>query len=329
MIAMIGIDTSKSKLDCALMQRDEVTPLWQRDIANQPEGYMQILRETPPNTPWVIEPTGRYSLGVVQFAVAAGQKILLAPPSKAKAFLNSLQSRAKTDKIDAKGLAMFGLSRPLFEYTIKEPAVDHVDQLLSARKGLSAAVTRLTLQRQQLPRVQSAFETAIGTLKLEIKNVDKQIAELTKTSPRLESARRLEAVPGIGKVTAAAVASRLSGISFSHPDKFVAYIGLDTRVSESGRHKGRRRISHEGDAELRRLLYVCAQASLRAKNSPFKEQYERERKKGLSATAALCAVSRKMARLCWSLHKHGTTYDPARVGVPLPNTPRERTEQTG
>ena len=86
MIAMIGIDTSKSKLDCALMQRDEVTPLWQRDIANQPEGYMQILRETPPNTPWVIEPTGRYSLGVVQFAVAAGQKILLALPARPRPF---------------------------------------------------------------------------------------------------------------------------------------------------------------------------------------------------------------------------------------------------
>ncbi len=62
-------------------------------------------------------------------------------------------------------------------------------------QGLSAAVTRLTIMRKQLQRVQSDFETAIGTLKLEFKKVDKQIAELTKTSPRLESARRLEAVP--------------------------------------------------------------------------------------------------------------------------------------
>ena len=42
--------------------------------------------------------------------------------------------------------------------------------------------------------------------------------------------------------------------------------------------------------------------------------YERELAKGLAKTAALCVVARKMARLCWSLHKYGTVYDSARVG---------------
>ena len=72
-------------------------------------------------------------------------------------------------------------------------------------------------------------------------------------------------------------------------------------------------MSKQGDAELRRLFYRCAQASLRAKESPFVAQYEREQKKGLSKTAALCAVARKMARLCWSLAHHETEYDPGRV----------------
>jgi transposase len=184
------------------------------------------------------------------------------------------------------------------------------------------------LQQQQLPLARETLQATIRDVKLQMKDLDKRIAVLTKNSPKLESAARLAAVPGIGKVTAAAVASRLSGKSFSHPDKFVAYIGLDLRVVDSGNHKGRRRISHEGDAELRRLLYVCAQATLRSKQSPFKEQYERERNKGLSSTASLCAVARKMARLCWSLHKHGTTYDPARVGVQQQSdTPVERTRQ--
>ena len=77
-----------------------------------------------------------------------------------------------------------------------------------------------------------------------------------------------------------------------------------------------RRLTKQGDGELRRLLYLAAQANLRSRNSPFKAQYERERAKGLSSTAALaalCAVARKLARLAWSLHKHGSTYDPNRV----------------
>jgi transposase len=84
----------------------------------------------------------------------------------------------------------------------------------------------------------------------------------------------------------------------------VAYIGLDVDKRESGKRKGERGLTHQGDAELRRLLYLCAQANLRIQDSPFRQQYERERAKGLSSTAALCAVARKLARLCWSLHKH-------------------------
>ena len=82
---------------------------------------------------------------------------------------------------------------------------------------------------------------------------------------------------------------------------------------QSGRRKGERGLTRQGGAELRRLLYLCAKSSLRAKGSPFKQQYEREKAKGLSNKAALCALARKMAKLCWSIVQHGTEYDPNRV----------------
>lgn len=107
--------------------------------------------------------------------------------------------------------------------------------------------------------------------------------------------------------------SRLTIRAFSHSDQFVAYCGLDIRIRQSGKKSGQLGLSKQGEAELRRLLFLAAQSSLRAKGSPFKVQYERERAKGLSSTAALCAVARKIARLSWSLVTHGTTYDPERV----------------
>ena len=122
-----------------------------------------------------------------------------------------------------------------------------------------------------------------------------------------------DAVPGIGVLTAATVAACLKGKDFGHPDRFVAYIGLDLVVRDSGQAKGRRTLSHRGDAEVRRLLYLAAQANLRCKSSPFKLQYERERAKGLATTQALCAVARKLAKVCWSLVQHGGEYDPERV----------------
>jgi transposase len=287
--------------------------LWYITVPNTPAGIQTLLQKTPPHTPWVLEPTGRYSLGVVQQAYQAGQCVRLAPPRQSKAFLNSLQSRAKTDKIDSFGLALFGLSRPLPPYPVKEAALEQIDQLLSARKLLSGSVSRLQLQQKELPQAAPFLAESVAELKRQIQKLDQEIACLSAKNPAMAAAQEIKKVPGIGPVTASAVTARLSAKTFSHPDQFVAYVGLDVDKRESGKRKGERGLTHQGDAELRRLLYLCAQANQRIKDSPFKAQYERERAKGLSSTAALCAVARKLARLCWSLHKHQTSYDPDRV----------------
>ncbi len=315
-ISMIGIDVSKNTLACSFVEASSQQRLWFLTLPNTPAGIKTLLEKTPPQTPWVLEPTGRYSLCVVQEAYQAGQSVRLAPPRQAKAFLTSLQSRAKTDKIDSLGLALFGLSRPLPPYPVKEAELETIDQLLSARKGLSGSVSRLQLQQKELPQAAVFLKEAIADLKQQVRQLDQEIARLSAKNPAMAAAQELKKVPGIGPVTAAAVTARLSAKSFSHPDQFVAYVGLDVDKRESGQRKDERGLTHQGDAELRRLLYLCAQANQRIKDSPFKAQYERERAKGLSSTAALCAVARKLARLCWSLHKHGSAYDPSRVHQP-------------
>lgn len=239
--------------------------------------------------------------------------MLLAPPRQAKAFLTRLQSRAKTDKLASKGLARYGLSQPLAPYPVKEAAVETIDPLLAARKGLSNSVSRLQWQANELPQAKEVLQDAISDLKTRIKALDKPLAEARAQEPKMAITKQLRSVPGIGAVTATAVASRLTAKSFAHPDQFVAYIGLDIDIGQSGNKKGTRGLTHQGDAELRRLLYGCAQSSLRATDSPFKAQYERELAKGLSTPAALCWVARKMAQLCGSLHKHNAVYDPDRV----------------
>lgn len=249
---------------------------------------------------------------MAELAREAERAVLLAPPRQAKSFLRSIQSRAKTDRLDSEGLALFALSQELAPYPLKTPMQQQIDQLLAARRGLSRAASSLGLQVQELPHAKEPLTKALTDLKTQIAIIDQQIAALT-SQPEMAAAARLRQIPGVGAVTAAALSSRLAGQRFSHPDKFVAYLGLDVGVTQSGAHRGERGLTKQGDAELRRLLYVCAAASLRAKGSPFRAQYDREREKGLSETAALCAVARKMAKVCWSLVKHDADYDPARV----------------
>lgn len=309
---MLGIDVSKDTLSCTLLDAGTRRLLWHKEVKNTGAGWKQLLRHAPESAAWILEPTGRYSQDVARVAREAGRDVRLAQPKKAQLFLKSVQSRAKTDKLDSAGLALYGLCCELSPYPLKSAMQEELDQLLSARRGMSQSVCELQARQRELPRAATTLEPAVLTLQEQIKDADRQIASLTK-APELQAVKELQKVPGIGPVIAATLVSRLTARSFGHSDQFVAYCGLDVRVRQSGKRSGQLGLSKQGEAELRRLLYLAAQASLRAKDSPFKAQYERERAKGLSSTAALCAVARKIARLSWSLVTHGSSYDPLRV----------------
>jgi transposase len=248
--------------------------------------------------------------------------VLLAQPKKARHFLRSIQSRAKTDTLDSQGIGLFALCRPLPPYPLKSHSVEELDQLLSVRKSLSAALAAFGLQARELEHAASALAPVIAALQEQKAAVDQQITQLTAQHSEFSITVELQKVPGIGPVTAATLASRLSGRTFGHSDAGDPWAGGLLRfrvplgrveVRQSGKKNGQTGLTKQGDGELRRLLYLAAQSNLRSKNSPFKAQYERERAKGLSSTAALCAVARKLARLAWSLHKHGSSYQPERV----------------
>lgn len=310
---MLGIDVSKDTLACTLFDPATQKPLWSRTVANTPSGVNRLLKQTPAQSPWALEPTGRYSLLAATQASQAGRSVLLAQPKKARHFLRSIGTRAKTDTLDSHGIGLFALCRPLPPYPLKSQAVEQLDQLLSVRKSISASLASFGLQAGELSHAAPALEPVVAALQTQKKELDRQIAQLTASQQEFSIAAELEKVPGFGKVTAATLASRLAGHTFSHSDQFVAYCGLDVGVRQSGKKNGQTGLTRQGDGELRRLLYLAAQSNLRSKNSPFKAQSEKERGKGLSTTAALCAVARKLARLAWSLHKHRTPYDPNRV----------------
>lgn len=177
---------------------------------------------------------------------------------------------------------------------------------------VASAPARTATRQRELPRAKGALTPAVEALQKQLKDVDRQVAVLTQ-APELAAVKELQKVPGIGPVVASTLVSRLTARSFGHSDQFVAYCGLDVRVRQSGKKSGQLGLSKQGESELRRLLFLAAQSSLRAKDSPFALQYERERAKGLSSTAALCAIARKMARLSWALVHHGTPYDPQRI----------------
>ncbi len=347
---MLGVDVGKA--DLYGTWRDSVTEAvrWHGSVPNTAVGIRQLLRRAP-ESPVVVEPTGRYGEALIRAAQGEGRTVLLAPTRRARAFLSAVQSRAKTDRVDSAGLALYGLRGRLRPYTLPSDEVDELKQLLAARRGLSRSRSALQQQQEALPRAAATLAPVLAALTRQIDTIDRQLAKLStppkppkavkkKTttsaavaavpaspataaepvvaaapppSPVLAAARTLRTVPGFGPVTAAALAACLVEKQFTHPDQFVAYLGLDIRVHQSGRRNGQFGLSKQGDAELRRLLYIAALSATQSRDTTFAQRYDREKAKGLTKPAALNAVARKLAKVAWSLVAHHTTYDPQRV----------------
>jgi transposase len=313
---VLGVDVAKKSLSVCLMNKDSQSIIREASLANEEQDIRQFLKAIPSDIGRslcvAIEPTNTYWHLFAQMALSRKHKVVSAPPGPAKLFLRSINPRVKNDRLDAKGIALYASCMELRDYQPKSKVVCELEELLCLRRKLSESAA---YYRQVAGTGAAGADIArqlLLTHKEQMKDLDSRIAEIMKA---FEPAKRLIKVPGFGPVVTAALVARLTASEFRSSDSFVAFVGLDLKVRESGQFRGRRTISHNGDAEMRRLLYLAAQSAIKVKGSPFAQIYERHRspERGLASTEAICVVARKMARTAWSMVRYGTEYDPARV----------------
>lgn len=324
---VLGVDVSKKTLELCLMDSDSRSAIISRSITNQEDSIAKFFKSIPSDSlnsmRVAIEPTGNYWFLMADTSLSYGCRVQSVHTRAAKKFLESCNLRAKTDRLDAKGLAVYASIMELHDYSPKPEYAKILDELLSVRRNLSRTVTDYTLIVDSGRTGSDIAANILAAAKVQLADLDKRIAEAQKN---LKPAKDLRTVPGFGPVISAALASKLTSYDFKHSDSFVAYTGLDLKVCDSGQKRGRRVLSKNGDPELRRLLYLAAQSSLRVKDSPFKKIYDSHRERGLSSTASICAVARKLARTAWSIVRFGTEYDPERVFLDKKAKKRQETQ---
>ena len=315
---VLGVDVSKATLELCLLKGLNEQVLLQRSLPNTQEAIEAFLPTLAPEAPAsvciALEPTGPYWYALANTAWAQGYRVVSVPTKETSKFLQARSERAKTDRIDAKGIACYALYMAVRDYHPKSQDVQHLESLLALRKKFSQTIADYTQAAPSLSAAPEVLAKVIQELKAQRKVVDGRIKEAVKP---FEGVERLRKVPGFGQVVSAALIAKLIAFDFQSSDSFVAYIGLDIKVRDSGRFQGQRKLTHKGDPEMRRLLYLAAQASVRAKGSPYAVLYAAYRQRGLPTTVSLCAVARKLARTAWSILKFQTEYDPARVSKDL------------
>ena len=154
----------------------------------------------------------------------------------------------------------------------------------------------------------------------QLMTTQKHLAELEEELAKFldgdAEAKGLQSVKEFGPKTKAVLRAELGDVQrFARVDQAVAYVGLDLQVKESGKWKGKTKLSKRGSGLVRQVLYMTALSCLRRHNkaSAFRAYYDALVARGLKGKQALVALMRKLLAVAFSLLKNGGVYDPAKV----------------
>jgi transposase len=142
-------------------------------------------------------------------------------------------------------------------------------------------------------------------------------AEITKAEKRImawhrasEASQRLATIPGIGPITASAIAAAVPDATlFRSGRQFAAWLGLTPRAHSSGGKQRLGGISKQGDGYIRRLLVIGATAVIRfARQDNASKTWAARLLERKSARLVSVALANKTARIAWAVLARNQSY---------------------
>ncbi len=289
----LGIDVSKDQLVVFNWDTEE-----RATLENQPADIKAWLKSLYGPVRIAVEPTSSYHLELVEQAHTLGFEIYLINPRQLVHYRKAVGERNKTDEADAWLLARY-LDRECASLRPFKPQCAKAQRLwaLIKRRGVAVSARQKIQQSFRGTKIRTtALVTEIQKL---IVRIDWHIQCLIRQLAWQTDYQRCLSIPGIGPVNAAALTAVFHRGAFAGSDAYVAFIGLDVRLRESGKFKGKRKLTKCGEAEIRRLLFCAAQAA--RSYPPFDNYLQKQLEKGLSKIAAKVILARKLARIAFSL----------------------------
>lgn len=296
----LGIDVSKDELLICDWHSEQITRL-----VNEAAAIKHYLGGLYGPVRIAIEPTSSYHLALVEQAHALGFTVYLINPRQLVHYRKAVNVRNKTDPADAWLLARY-LAHECAALRAFEPQCAKAQQLWALLKRRGVAVRARQSLKQSLRDIQLPAKALFTEIQKLIARIDQRIRSLVRELGWWADYQRCLSIPGIGPANAAALLAVYHRGAFAGSDAYVAFIGLDVRVRESGTFKGQRKLTKCGEAEIRRLLFCAAQG---ARSYPSFDNYlQRQLDKGLSKIAAKVILARKLARIAFTLISKQQTF---------------------
>lgn len=318
----VGIDISKNKIDAFVFEKNA-----HKQFNNDPKGFDTLLAwigrtcqiEEFTRTLICFEHTGLYSLPLAVYLEGKQIPYSMCSPLQIKKSMGI--ARGKNDQVDARRIAEYAYrhrdilkatklpSKAIFKL---QPLLTLRDRLVRNRAGFEATVKEQArfLDADDFTALFETYSRLIGTLKIEIKRLEKEIKEIIKNDPEISRTFELiTKIKGVGLLVGTyMIASTHNFTRFQDWRKFACYAGIAPFDFQSGTSiKGRPRVNHIANKQVKKMLHLSALCAC-SKNKEMVLYYKTRLEAGYNKMSTLNAIRNKMLARIFAVAKRQTEY---------------------
>jgi transposase len=309
---IIGIDISKDKLDIYVS-----TSKTAYVIKNTRTAIAHFFKKNKLNcqdiTLVVFEATGGYEHALQYWLMSQQIAYHRAHPSRVHHFGQAKGYFAKTDRIDARLLALYAQHNDLPANTSTTPYQLTLQAYSTRRTQLKMAI------QAEKNRLHTALSPIARSIKRQIKQMEQELKLLTtqlhehlQADPALKKKHELlQTTAGVGPETATVLVAELPELGLLTREQISHLVGVAPQTKDSGKTRGYRAIRH-GRFYVRKALYMAALVATRF-HPKMKMIYQQLLAKGKLKKVALVAVMRKMIILLNAMVKNSTPWRADRI----------------
>ncbi|MDA3890443.1 MAG: IS110 family transposase [Salinivirgaceae bacterium] len=320
-----GIDISMETFDAAivhLLEDFDIKTVATKKFTNSQKGFesfyqwVEKFKYKDIEINFTMEATGVYYENLACFLNEKDETVHVVLPNKSKKFAESLGLRAKTDKVDAKMLGQMGVERKLRKWSPISPLFLNLRSYTRERESLIQDRTRAKNQLHALNHARASDQKTIKRLEFkidfldeQIKQVESDIEELIESDTLLsEKVKKVLTAPGIRLNTLAPIIAETNGFAaIVNVKQLTSFAGYDIRIRESGKWKGKNKISKKGNSHIRAVLFFPA-CTASVHNKHLKNCHTRIKEAKKIPMVANTAIQRKLLALIFTLWKNDTIY---------------------
>jgi transposase len=251
------------------------------------------LRELKPDLV-VLEATGGYETAAAVALIIAGFQVAVVNPRKVRNFAKAMGQLAKTDKIDAKMIALFGERVQPAARGVPDKDVRELDALVTRRRQVQTMITaEKNREKVAAAGVRPRVMEHLRWLAKELGDIDEEIGTVIEQSPAWRARDELmRSVPSVGPGLARTLIAGLPELGTLGTKRMASLVGVAPWPRDSGLFRGQRKISG-GRASVRCALYMATFVAIRW-NPVIRAHYLALRARGKVFKVAMVACMRKL-----------------------------------